>query len=174
MQRLILIAFLAVCASAPALAQERLPILFVHGSGDWANKWMTTLWRFESNGYPRELLFAADMPYPSATLSDSEPAPGTSRQSDQAQHLAGVVDAIKADTGAQKVILIGNSRGGFTSLAYIRNFGGGAHVERLIATGTPSGVGMGLSPQRFLRPGDVMEVEITGLGKQRQDVVAAG
>lgn len=44
----------------------------------------------------------------------------------------------------------------------------------VIATGTPSGVGLGMSPQRFLRPGDVMELEVEGLGRQRQEVVAAG
>jgi len=44
----------------------------------------------------------------------------------------------------------------------------------IIATGTPSGVGMGQSPQRFLRPGDVMELEVEGLGAQRQETVAAG
>lgn len=43
----------------------------------------------------------------------------------------------------------------------------------IIATGTPSGVGMGMKPQRFLKPGDVMEVEVEGLGRQRQEVVAA-
>ena len=43
----------------------------------------------------------------------------------------------------------------------------------VIATGTPSGVGMGMKPQRFLRPGDVMELEVKGLGKQRQTAVAA-
>ena len=43
----------------------------------------------------------------------------------------------------------------------------------IIATGTPSGVGMGMKPQRFLRPGDVMEVEVEGLGRQRQEAVAA-
>ncbi len=43
----------------------------------------------------------------------------------------------------------------------------------VIATGTPSGVGMGMKPQRFLKPGDVMEVEVEGLGRQRQDTVAA-
>ncbi|RAP43144.1 2-hydroxyhepta-2,4-diene-1,7-dioate isomerase [Rhodovulum viride] len=43
----------------------------------------------------------------------------------------------------------------------------------IIATGTPSGVGMGMKPQRFLRPGDVMELTVEGLGTQRQDVVAA-
>jgi 2-keto-4-pentenoate hydratase/2-oxohepta-3-ene-1,7-dioic acid hydratase in catechol pathway len=43
----------------------------------------------------------------------------------------------------------------------------------IIATGTPSGVGMGMKPQRFLKPGDVMEVEVAGLGAQRQETVAA-
>lgn len=44
----------------------------------------------------------------------------------------------------------------------------------IIATGTPAGVGMGMKPQRFLRPGDVMELEVAGLGRQRQTVVAGG
>jgi 2,4-diketo-3-deoxy-L-fuconate hydrolase len=43
----------------------------------------------------------------------------------------------------------------------------------IIATGTPSGVGMGMKPQRFLKPGDVMELRIEGLGEQRQEAVAA-
>jgi len=43
----------------------------------------------------------------------------------------------------------------------------------IIATGTPEGVGMGMKPQRFLRPGDVMVVRIEGLGEQRQETVAA-
>lgn len=42
----------------------------------------------------------------------------------------------------------------------------------LICTGTPEGVGLGQTPQRFLKPGDVMELEIAGLGLQRQAVVA--
>lgn len=44
----------------------------------------------------------------------------------------------------------------------------------IIATGTPSGVGMGMKPQRFLQPGDVMELGVDGLGVQRQTVTAAG
>lgn len=43
----------------------------------------------------------------------------------------------------------------------------------LIATGTPSGVGLGMKPQRFLQPGEVMEVEVHGLGRQRQIAVSA-
>ncbi|MEU8324495.1 fumarylacetoacetate hydrolase family protein [Nonomuraea sp. NPDC048881] len=41
----------------------------------------------------------------------------------------------------------------------------------LINTGTPPGVGMGHDPQIWLRPGDVMELGIDGLGSQRQRVV---
>jgi 2,4-diketo-3-deoxy-L-fuconate hydrolase len=43
----------------------------------------------------------------------------------------------------------------------------------LINTGTPPGVGMGFDPPVWLRPGDVMELGIDGLGSQRQSVVAA-
>jgi len=42
----------------------------------------------------------------------------------------------------------------------------------LIDTGTPPGVGMGLDPQVWLAPGDVMELGIDGLGSQRQTVIA--
>ncbi|MEV4860381.1 fumarylacetoacetate hydrolase family protein [Streptomyces ossamyceticus] len=42
----------------------------------------------------------------------------------------------------------------------------------LINTGTPPGVGMGLTPPTYLRPGDVMELGIRHLGVQRQRVVA--
>jgi len=43
----------------------------------------------------------------------------------------------------------------------------------VIATGTPPGVGMGLKPQVFLTPGDVMETGGEGLGVQRQTLVQA-
>ena len=40
----------------------------------------------------------------------------------------------------------------------------------IIATGTPEGVGMGLKPQRFLKAGDEMVLEVEGLGVQTQTV----
>jgi 2,4-diketo-3-deoxy-L-fuconate hydrolase len=43
----------------------------------------------------------------------------------------------------------------------------------LINTGTPPGVGMGAKPPTYLVPGDVMELGITGLGTQRQQLAAA-
>lgn len=42
----------------------------------------------------------------------------------------------------------------------------------LINTGTPPGVGMGLTPPVYLQPGDVMELGIKHLGTQRQHVLA--
>ena len=46
------------------------------------------------------------------------------------------------------------------------------HPGDVISTGTPPGVGMGQKPPRYLKPGDVVELGIEGLGSQRQDVIA--
>ncbi|HEX5513896.1 MAG TPA: fumarylacetoacetate hydrolase family protein [Gammaproteobacteria bacterium] len=43
----------------------------------------------------------------------------------------------------------------------------------IIATGTPSGVGMGRKPQEYLRAGQVIRAGVVGLGEQRQRVVSA-
>jgi 2-keto-4-pentenoate hydratase/2-oxohepta-3-ene-1,7-dioic acid hydratase in catechol pathway len=48
------------------------------------------------------------------------------------------------------------------------------HPGDVINTGTPSGVALGHpDPKPYLRPGDVVELEITGLGRQRQTVEQA-
>ena len=44
------------------------------------------------------------------------------------------------------------------------------HPGDVISTGTPPGVGAGMKPPVFLKVGDVVELEIEGLGKQRQNV----
>jgi 2,4-didehydro-3-deoxy-L-rhamnonate hydrolase len=44
----------------------------------------------------------------------------------------------------------------------------------VISTGTPAGVGLGMNPQLYLKPGDVMELGIDGLGTSRQNVRAYG
>ncbi|GMQ93520.1 MAG: fumarylacetoacetate hydrolase family protein [Acidimicrobiia bacterium] len=41
----------------------------------------------------------------------------------------------------------------------------------VINTGTPQGVGIGQSPPTYLRPGDIVELSIAGLGHQRQEFV---
>lgn len=42
----------------------------------------------------------------------------------------------------------------------------------IISTGTPAGVGLGMKPAVYLKPGDVMELGIDGLGTAKQTVVA--
>ncbi|MCM4156923.1 fumarylacetoacetate hydrolase family protein [Gramella sp. AN32] len=42
----------------------------------------------------------------------------------------------------------------------------------IISTGTPAGVGLGFKPPRYLKPGDVMELGIDGLGTSKQTAVA--
>ena len=45
------------------------------------------------------------------------------------------------------------------------------HPGDVISTGTPPGVGLGMKPPTFLKPGDVVELGIAGLGQQRQNVI---
>lgn len=42
----------------------------------------------------------------------------------------------------------------------------------VISTGTPFGVGMGLKPELYLKPGDIVELGIEGLGVSKQNVIA--
>ena len=69
---------LAACATRPGGA-ERPPIVFVHGNGDAAANWTTTIWRFESNGWPRDRLHAINLPYPLARDDDTKAQPGGPR-----------------------------------------------------------------------------------------------
>jgi 2-keto-4-pentenoate hydratase/2-oxohepta-3-ene-1,7-dioic acid hydratase in catechol pathway len=45
------------------------------------------------------------------------------------------------------------------------------HPGDVIATGTPSGVALGMTPQKFLNTGDVMEAEVEGIGILRNRIV---
>ena len=116
---------------------ERPPIIFMHGNGDTAALWHTTIWRFESNGWPRERLFAVDAPYPLARAADDKPQEGRSSAADNTQQLAAEVDRVRALTGAAKVVLVGNSRGGNAIRDYVRN-GGAAKVSKVILGGSPN------------------------------------
>jgi ureidoglycolate lyase len=45
------------------------------------------------------------------------------------------------------------------------------HPGDVVATGTPPGVGMGMKPPVFLKPGQVVRLGVDGLGEQRQVTV---
>lgn len=42
----------------------------------------------------------------------------------------------------------------------------------IISTGTPAGVGLGMNPPLYLKPGDIIELGVEGLGTSKQTVVA--
>ncbi len=131
---------LAACA-ALAPQEARPPIVFVHGNGDSASIWHTTLWRFESNGWPRERLFALDAPYPLARTDDAEPQEGRTSTAEHMQQLAAEVERVRKLTGSEKVVLVGNSRGGDAIRNYLRNGGGtGTVSQAIIGGGTSHGV----------------------------------
>jgi len=129
-----LVLLAALLGSAHATEQP-LPIIFVHGNGDTAGLWITTIWRFESNGYPRDRLDAVDLRYPAATAVFDQPQPAHSTAADEMQQLAEEVTAVKQRTGAAKVILIAQSRGGNVVRNYLENGGGAASTSIAILCG---------------------------------------
>ena len=114
---------------------QNLPIVFVHGNGDSAALWHTTIWRFESQGYDPARLFAVDMAAPVAPGDDTRTEENRSTSTDQAAQLAAAVTRVLIATGAEKVALVGNSRGANTIRNYIRFGGGHAHVALAVLAG---------------------------------------
>ena len=131
------LALLSGCASGPSL-EEAPPIVFVHGNGDTAALWLTTVWRFESNGWPRERLHAIDLPYPLARDADDKPQDGRTSSAEHLQFLSAQVDKVLRRTGATRVVLMGNSRGGNAMRNYIANGAGAAKVSHAILGGVPN------------------------------------
>ena len=130
-------ALLAGCASPPS-ATNLPPIVFVHGNGDTAALWTTTLWRFESNGWPRERLHAVEFPYPSSRDDNGVAQAGRSSTDEQRDYLATEVAKVMASTGSPQVVLMGNSRGGNAIRHYIATGGGDKTVSHAILGGTPN------------------------------------
>ena len=62
----------------------------------------------------------------------------------------------------------------FTVAQLISVLSAGMTIEPgdLLATGTPEGVGMGRTPPLWLKPGDVTEAEVDGIGTLRNRIVA--
>jgi len=103
---------LAQTSPAGGGAVEVPPILFVHGNGDHAALWITTLWRMESNGVPRDRMFAINFTDPLARTDDAVAQDNRSSTVDQRRELADAIKNLKQRSGASRVALVGNSRGG--------------------------------------------------------------
>jgi pimeloyl-ACP methyl ester carboxylesterase len=113
------------------------PILFVHGNGDHAALWMTTLWRMESNGISANRMFAINFTDPLARTDDAVAQPNRSSTEDQRRELGDAIGELRRRTGAARVALVGNSRGGNSIRSYIKN-GGAADVSHAVLCGVPN------------------------------------
>ena len=125
------------CATGPAMT-EHPPIVFVHGNGDSASIWQSTLWRFESSGWPRSRLHAIDLPYPLARDDDGKPQPGRTSTAEHMAFVKAEVEKVLRATGADRVVLVGNSRGGNVIRNFIQNGGGEPRVSHAVLGGTPN------------------------------------
>ena len=149
--------FVLCLARSPAADDSHPPIVFVHGNGDTAALWMTTVWRFETNGWPRDRLHALDLPLPLARDDDTVAQPGRSSAAELARHLQTEVARISRLHDGAKVVMVGNSRGGLAIRNYVANFDGAAHVSHAILGGAPN---HGVWANPALRPGS----EFNGAG----------
>ena len=112
-------------------AEDLPPIVFVHGDSDLAATWQTVFWRFESNGYPREKLFAISFTNPQARDDNTVAQADRSSTDDELKELSAFVDARSPRPARQKVAFVANSRGCLTTRNYLAH--GGA--DKAVACG---------------------------------------
>src|ERR1700692_2038002 len=127
----------AQTGSADPGTTEVAPVLFVHGNGDHAAVWITTMWRMESNGVPRDRMFAINFTDPLARTDDAVPQPSRSSTEDARRELGAALKELKRRTGASRVALVGNSRGGNPIRSYIKG-GGAGDVSHAVLCGVPN------------------------------------
>src|SRR3954467_11283311 len=128
---------LAQTAPAAAAGADVPPVLFVHGNGDHAALWITTLWRMESNGVLRDRMFAINFTDPLARTDDKVAQANRSSTEDQRRELGEAIKELKRRSGAPRIALVGNSRGGNPIRNFIKN-GGAADVSHAVLCGVPN------------------------------------
>ena len=102
-------------------ARERPPLLLIHGYGCSRGVWWWLRRRLEAAGW---------------TVATISLEPIYASIDSYVEQLAGRIDAVLAETGAQQIILVGHSMGGLVARAYFRRFGT-LRVARLVTLGTP-------------------------------------
>jgi hypothetical protein len=91
----------------------------------------------ESNGVPRDRMFAINFTDTLARADDTKPEPNKSSVEDQRRQLGEAIKELKRRTGAPRVALVGNSRGGNSIRGYIK-YGGAADVSHAVLCGVPN------------------------------------
>ena len=77
------------------------------------------------------------------------------------------VNGKKVQNGSTRTMVFGVAK----LVSYLSHFMT-LHPGDIISTGTPPGVGLGMKPPWYLKPGDEVELGIAGLGQQKQICMA--
>jgi hypothetical protein len=91
----------------------------------------------ESNGIARDRMFAINFTDPLARTDDAVVQANRSSTEDQRRELGDAIKELKRRTGAGRLALVGNSRGGNSIRSYVKN-GGAADVSHAVLCGVPN------------------------------------
>lgn len=121
----LVLALTAVLHAAPASADSRAPVIFVHGFMGKGGQWNDMRAALVHSGYPEDRLhvFSYDWARSNTTI---------------ARQLSDRVDNVRAQHGADRVHLVTHSMGGLSSRYYIKNLGGTETVDQWISIGGPN------------------------------------
>ncbi|GAA4915524.1 esterase/lipase family protein [Streptomonospora salina] len=114
-----------VLAPASAHAQERTPVLFVHGYGGDAGNWDSMVADFVADGWPAADLHPISYDYNASNV-------------ETAQLIADEADALRAESGASEVDIVAHSMGSLSSRWYLKFLGGDAHVGDWVSLAGPN------------------------------------
>ena len=123
-----------------AAGDTSTPIVFVHGNGDSGALWINNFWRFETNGFRRNQLFAIDFTYPNARTDDGVPEALRSSTDDEIKQLAAFVAEVRAATRRRQVALIAQSRGGNIVRGYLQAGGSASASHAILCGAFPKGI----------------------------------
>ncbi|RKS08199.1 triacylglycerol lipase [Nocardiopsis sp. Huas11] len=115
----------ALTAPAAAHAQERDPVLFVHGYSGNATNWDPMIADFTADGWDRDDLHSISYDYDASNTETAE-------------LIAEEVDAILAESGGDAVDVVTHSMGGLSSRWYLKILGGHEHVDQWISLAGPN------------------------------------
>jgi len=124
-------------ADAQTPSSERAPILLLHGGSGSAAQWIPTIWRLESNFYPRARIFAADLRLPTARRVDALREVGRSSAEEATAQITQEIARVLRGTNAERLSVVAQGRAGNLVRNHMR-LTGGAHIRVAVLCGAPS------------------------------------
>jgi pimeloyl-ACP methyl ester carboxylesterase len=127
---------------------NRLPVLLIHGYFEDASVWNTWVHLLQNDGIPGNWIFPVT--FHSGVGCDGLVGMTCDQCGSAAQHaqeLVQIVQNVKSQTGADKVNLVGHSKGGLDARLYLGNNLSNSEVANLIMIGTPNNGSAYADPQ---------------------------